>query len=1126
MRIPIRLKPVFAVAAIAMGVAAPPAPAATPAPGFAMDSFAIPTDFSAADSNAYKVTVTNAGSQPSDGSTIKLSDKLPAGLTALGAVLTLGGSCEWKAANVECEYPGVLAPDETLTMEIGVGVDPNASGPVTNTATVSGGGALEASVSGEIRIAHGPPPFGLTNFDFYAAGLDGARDFQAGGHPYELTTTIDMDNALSEGKTGETVPTSVEDLKDVVVDLPLGFAGSTLAAPECTLEALSSEQGCPPNTRVGHLLTEPETVEQINSPIWNMVPEHGAPAEFGYIDGTKGSHVLYVHVVPTPAGYVLRVTSPDIPQVALSRIVATFYGNPAAKDATGGAPIPFFTDPTACGAGPLKATVYVDSWQKAGSYNADGTPDLVGDPNWVKMTSESPPVIGCNELDFTPELKAQPTTTTADSPSGLEFELKLPQTEDAGVPATPALKTATVTLPEGMTVDPSSGNGLAVCSEAQIGWLGGTPRNFSPAQPECPEASKIGSLELTTPLLPVILNGALYLARQDENPFGSVLAAYVVVNDPVTGVLIKLAGRFLPNPQTGRMTAVFEENPQLPFSDLKLHFFGGPRAELTTPESCGAFTTISDLEAWSAPDSGPDGTPFDTFTIDSGCVNGFAPVFTGGSPNLQAGAYTPFVASFSRQDTDQELAGLSVSLPPGLLADVGTVPLCPEAEANAGTCPQSTQVGTVNAGAGPGPNPLFVGGKVYLTGPYNGGPYGLSVVVPAIAGPFNFGDVVVRQSLRIDPTDAHVTDVSDPFPTILNPTGADGQTIGIPIRLRRIDVSIDRPGFTFNPTNCGKLQVGGSITSTQGQSSALAVPFQVTNCATLKFAPKFAVSTSGQTSRTQGASLSVKLTYPNVPQGTQANIARVKVELPKQLPSRLTTLQKACTAAQFEANPAGCPAASIVGHAKAVTPILPVPLEGPAYFVSHGGEAFPSLIMVLQGNGVTLDLVGSTFIDKAGITSSTFKTVPDAPVGSFELTLPEGQYSALAANGNLCKSKLTMPTEFVAQNGAEIHQTTAIAVTGCKPAIGVLRHAVRGRTATIAVSVPSAGRLVATGAGLSRAVGKAAAAGTVTVRLTLSNREQRFLSRHPGRRLKATVRLLFTPKSGGKLSSRVTLLMR
>jgi hypothetical protein len=1043
--------------------------AARTVPGWTVDSIAEPTNFSASGNktcesqsdvtipvcDAYEVTVTNA-SNAGTGTPLKIQDTLPAGLqvqrvafewsglpsTELGTFEGAGvGEAFCKLATTTCELPVSLEPDQTFKMHVYVTVDPNASGPLTNKVTVTGGEASPVSTASTNEIASSIPPFGVSNFNFYIGGSNGQRDTQAGGHPYELTTTIDLNNAVPvDGPEGSGVlSTSVQDLKDVVVDLPLGFAGSTLAAPECTLTQLSGK-ACPSDTVIGHLLTEPEGLPHINSPIWNLVPERGVPAEFGYDDLIGGSHVFYVRVVPTARGYVLQATNPDIPQISLAHIVATFYGDPAEHDETGNANVPFFTNPTGCESGPLVASIHLDSWQNPGRFNADGTPDFT-DPAWASATSESPAVTGCNSLQFTPELSAQPTTSVADSPSGLDFEMKLPQTENAGVAATPALKRAEVTLPEGMTVDPSAGDGLQACSEAQIGWepQAEGPLKFNPAAPACPEASKIGTLELTTPLIPGTLHGVLYIARQNENPFGSVLAAYVVVDDPVTGVLIKLAGRFMPNPVTGRMTAVFDENPQLPFSDLKLNFFGGPRAELTTPESCGTFTTSSALSPWSLEGQGLEGeeqpaNPFDDFQIESGCVNGFAPAFTGGSTNLQAGAYSPFVASFSRQDTDQELGGLSVSLPAGLLADVGSVPLCGEAQANAGTCPESTQVGTVRAGAGPGPNPLFVGGKAYLTGPYNGGPYGLSVVVPAIAGPFNFGLVVVRQSLRIDPLTAAVTDVSDPFPTILTPTGADGQRIGIPIRLRRIDVSIDRPGFTFNPTNCGKLQVGGSITSTQGATLARATPFQVTNCATLKFAPKFAVSTSGKTSKAKGASLKVKLTYPQGPQGTYANIARVKVDLPKQLPSQLKTLQKACTAAQFNANPAGCPAESKVGFATVHTPILPAPLSGPAIFVSHGNEAFPSLTMVLQGDNVTLDLVGSTFISKAGITSSTFKAVPDAPVGSFELTLPQGKYSALAANGNLCKSKLAMPTEFLAQNGAKINESTKVSVTGCPKA--------------------------------------------------------------------------------------------
>ena len=317
----------------------------------------------------------------------------------------------------------------------------------------------------------------------------------------------------------------------------------------------------------------------------------------------------------------------------------------------------------------------------------------------------------------------------------------------------------------------------------------------------------------------------------------------------------------------------------------------------------------------------------------------------------------------------------------------------------------------------------MTGGKVYITTGYKGAAYGLSIVNPAKAGPFNLGTVVVRATINVDPHTAALRIVSDPLPTILD---------GIPLQIQHVPVSINRPNFTFNPTNCGKLAITGTLSSTEGSTAAVSTPFQVTNCATLAFKPKFAVSTSGKTSKADGASLHVKLTYPTGPY--DANIAKVKVDLPKQLPSRLTTLQKACTAAVFNANPANCPAASLIGSATATTPVLPVPLSGPVYFVSHGGEAFPSLIVVLQGYGTTVDLVGSTFISKAGITSSTFKTVPDVPVGTFELTLPEGKYSALAANGNLCKAKLAMPTAFVAQNGIEIHESTKITATGCPKA--------------------------------------------------------------------------------------------
>ena len=1079
------------------------ASAATAGPGWTIESFASPTSFSASQNtdcqtdigkgvasprcDAYQVTVRNAGQLATNGEPVTLTDAVPAGLTVqeiqffsetagAGKQTPVPGACTptpvaSPAGRVSCVYEGVVEPDQTLLMIVHVTVaDPTASEPLANAASVFGGGAPDAvtdPVTSPPNDVGGPAPgFGFSSFDFYVDGVDGARDTQAGDHPYELTTTINLNSTIRvapDGTAESEDATSVHDVKDVVVDLPLGFVGSILAAPQCTFAQLSSHVGqgvggCPSDTVVGQIKTEPVVLSGVDGHIYNMTPEHGVPAEFAYIDETGGAHVFYAHVVPTPQGYVLQTINPDIPQISLGHIVVTFFGDPAERDGTGNAKVPFFTNPTGCGNGPQRAQIWMDSWVNPGAMNPDGTPNL-SDPAWVSGehgVSESPAVTGCNALQFTPELGAQPTTAQADTPSGLEFELKQPQPEEAGTLATPILNKAVVTLPEGMTVDPSAGNGLQACSEAQIGWEESNqagPMKFNANAEECPEASKIGSLELETPLIPNKLEGALYLARQEENPFHTLLGAYIVVDDPVTGVLIKIAGEVHADPHTGRLTATFQENPQLPFSDLKLHFFSGPRAELATPESCGTFTTTSALTPWSFEGEELASTPSFSFPIDTGCVSGFNPTFTAGSTNLQAGAYTPFEASFSRSDTDQEITGLSVTLPPGLLADVGSVPLCGEAQANAGTCPESSQVGTVQTGVGPGPNPLFVGGKAYLTGPYNGGPYGLSVVVPAVAGPFNFGTVVVRQSIRINPETAQVTDVSDPFPTIID---------GIPLRLRRVDVTLNRSGFTFNPTNCSKLGFSGGLqgsapgtpTALNGTigyatasdaTSAPTAPFQVTNCQTLKFQPKFTVSTAGKTSKANGASLAVKLSYPKTAQGVEADIARVKVDLPKQLPSRLTTLQKACTAKQFDANPANCPKESKIGYATVHTPILPLPLSGPAIFVSHGGEAFPSLIMVLQGNGVTLDLVGTTFISKAGITSSTFKTVPDAPVGSFELNLPVGKFSALAANlpakahGNFCGQTLKMPTEFLAQNGAKINESTPIGVTGCAKAKALTR---------------------------------------------------------------------------------------
>jgi hypothetical protein len=686
----------------------------------------------------------------------------------------------------------------------------------------------------------------------------------------------------------------------------------------------------------------------------------------------------------------------------------------------------------------------------------------------------------CNRLQFSPEIRVTPDAEEASKPTGLNVDVHVPQTSvlNAEGLAESAAKDITVALPPGVAINPAGGNGLQACSESLAGFTGLSapsdvalftamfPEPLQPGVNFCPDASKIGEVTIHSPLLPASqpLQGFVYLATQNQNPFGSLIALYLVVKDPISGTVVKLTGETrlcesagqtidgMSCQAAGQVIATFLNNPQLAFEDAELHFFGGERAPLTSPARCDPYTTTAAFVPWSSEPGEAPRTATSTFNVTSG-PNGsscpgpklpFAPALHASAGSAQAGTFAPFSATISRVDGQQDMRSVQVHLPAGLEGLLTGVKLCPEPQANEGRCDPESLVGETTVSAGVGSDPVTVtGGKVYLTGKYAGAPFGLSIVNPVKAGPFDLEHdtanpaqnpvcdcVVVRAKIEIDPRTAALTVTTDGSGLHTIPTFIDG----VPVQIQKVNVTINRPSFTFNPTSCEPMSVTGMLAGDEGALAPLSVPFQAVNCASLKFAPKFSVSTSGRTSKARGASLSVKLVYPKAPFGSQANIARVKVDLPKRLPSRLTTLQKACTAAQFKSNPAGCPAASLVGHAKAITPLIPVPLEGPAYFVSNGGEAFPNLIMVLQGYGVRIDIVGDTFISKAGITSNTFKAVPDAPVGSFELTLPQGRYSALTANGNLCKVKggLKMPTEFVAQNGLKIKRSTKIAVTGCK----------------------------------------------------------------------------------------------
>src|ERR1022692_929804 len=863
--------------------------------------------------------------------------------------------------------------------------------------------------------------FGINSFSFESVDKAGKPYTQAGGHPYQWNVKFALNTGVDqEGKT-----LADANMKNIVTELPVGFVGSATATPQCTGRAANFDE-CSGSTQVGVLTIYTRGLEMHEVPVFNMVPPPGVPAQFSA--NFSGFVNVFIDVNARTGGdYGLTAITHNASTAEPVRAIwLRMWGVPAEKNhdyerscptmgSTGfyavqhksyttgcedsAQPLPFLINPSAC-TGPLTAKLHIDSWSEAGEY-ASATDSMI------------PGTTGCEHLSFEPKLTVQPEHQIADSPSGLWVELHVPQNDSAEGLDSSTLKRAVVALPPGVSVSPSAADGLVGCSPEEIGL-----DNANKAS--CPDASKIGTIEITTPLIYPTLKGEAYIAEQNNNPFHSMVAIYVVAE--ADGALVKLAGRVSLDPVTGQLTTTFDDTPQVPFENFRLYFFGGPRGPLAMPIACGPFSSTSELTPWGAPESGPPANPGDFFSINTGCNVGFAPKFVAGVTDPQAGAYTSFVLSFSREDGEGEPKGLSMSLPPGLLGKVGEVPLCSDADANAGTCPAASQVGTVEAGAGPGSNPLFLPGKIYLTGPYKGGPYGSAVVVPAIAGPYNLGNVVVRQSLRVDPNDAHVQIVSDPFPTIVD---------GVPLRMRRVDVTLNRPGFMLNPTNCAPASITGSLSSVTGAVSPVESRFQLTNCGALAFKPHLVPTTSGHTSRANGASLDVTLTYPPNSVGKEANIRSVKVDLPKQLPSRLTTLQKACPDSVFNAKPASCPLLSRVGTATATTPLMPVTLTGPAYFVSHGGAKFPELIVVLSGDNITVYLHGETFISPAGITSSTFRNLPDVPIGVFHLTLPQGPDSALAAIGNLCASKLAMPTSFNAENGLSFKQSTPIAVTGC-----------------------------------------------------------------------------------------------
>lgn len=890
---------------------------------------------------------------------------------------------------------------------------------------------------------------------------------QAGGHPFALTTSVEF-----AGEAGK----SSDDPKDVLITLPPGLVANPRAVSVCTtIEGTV----CPSSSQVGVFLLHAHFEGRplsLLGPLVSLAPGPGEAARFG-LETPLGRFLLSGQLIYRPGGYRFQIASRGLPALGVTGIQITLWGVPAAPahdaergltcirgeplgsstcpaeggSASGAEEVPFLTLPSECSSATPKLTAWVDSWEEPGNYT----------PASTTLSS----MYGCDRLSFGAEVALRPDSWQAEAPVALDVELGLEQSNAPAGIATADLRDATVTLPAGMTIDPSAAAGARACTQSgpegidiptglstdgqsltpgQLGegealGPGGEPLL---AAGHCPQASTIGTAEALSPLLARPLQGRVYLAAPGcggtgqrgcsdaDASDGNLFHVYVELGgrgeEHDVGVILKLEGRLRVSLANGQLTLDLDGAPQLPLSHLSIKLFGGSDALLDNPATCSSTRASTEFEPWSAPYS--PNLVVSSLYQTGGCSDPapFAPSLSAGSINVEAGSFTAFTVAVTRVQREQGIAQLQLSAPPGIAATLSSVAPCSSAAASGGACPLTSRVGSSYVAVGGGYQPLWLAGDVYLTAGYDGAPFGLAIVTHATAGPLELGQIVIRARLDVDPHSGALTITSDPLPQML---------LGIPLRLRELRLDIDRPGFILNPTDCRKQQVLASIASTQGALVTPSNPFGLADCKVLRFTPKLVASTSAGTSIGAGASLDVRLTQSAGPGSGQANLAKLRIALPRSLPTRLTALQASCPAATFATNAAACPASSVIGIARASTPLLSGTLLGPVYMIAHGRGAFPAPTVVLEDQqGLRLDLTGSTTLERGGRTAIAFSALPDMPLRSVELYLPRGPHSALTATANPCATALSLPIELGAQNGRVIHQTARIAVLGCRSA--------------------------------------------------------------------------------------------
>lgn len=914
--------------------------------------------------------------------------------------------------------------------------------------------------------------FGLKSADVYFAEADGSPAKEAGSHPDSMTTTLDLNTTLN----GEGLEVPEKSLKDLDTELPLGLVGIPEATTRCTGAEFANIDklvdppipACPDDSAVGFVSVgasfnpvAPGGLSPGGFPLYNLEPAPGTVAKLGFVVAAVPVtvEVRLSQEAPYRVVATLEHTSQSLLLFGASLTVWGFPNSSShdlvrgsclagidgagVPQSQGSCPVgpdapqvPFLTLPRAC-TGPLTTLFTAESWEPPRDVSSLGS---------ITHDDEAPPnPIGfedCEDLEFEPEIGVRTSSHSASSPTGLDFSVDV---DDEGI-ALPApekaqsdVKRVVVTLPEGVTANPSAADGLAGCTTAQY------ESEALPSAPGegCPQASKIGSVSVESPLVDEVLSGSLFVAKSDnpatatpgtENPFDSFLAVYLVLRNQNLGVILRQAGRIEADPVTGQLTTIFDDVPQLPFSHLEARFREGPRAPLVTPGTCGTFTAEVVQTPWANPSepllatadlevsSGPNGGP---------CPAGPAPLnpgFTAGTANSKASAYSPFNLRLTRQDDEPELTHLSISLPPGLTGKLAGIAKCGDAaievaraksgvqELAAPSCPASSEIGDVSAGAGVGSSLTYVAGKAYLAGPYGGDPFSFVVITPAVVGPFDAGNVVIRDGLEVDPTTAEVRVDGDqtPIPRILE---------GVPLRLRDLRVSVDRTNFTLNPSSCEPFAIrasaGGSaplLGSATELIAQLATHFQASGCGALGFKPKLRFSLKGATKRTGHPAVRAELR----PRPGDTNLGRISTILPPSQFVDPARVANPCTRVQFAAN--ACPPSSVLGRARAFTPLLDEPLEGPVYFRSNGGEReLPDVVADLNGE-VRFILVGYIdAVNRKGSEVSRVRTIfantPDAPVSKVVLSLKGGKQGLLQNSSNLCAKPQRLDVRMKGQNG-------------------------------------------------------------------------------------------------------------